>query len=283
VKTQASIQVITWFLMLLASADAQPVEVAPGVLQLGTIQSSDISESSGLVASRRNRAFFWTHNDGHADTLYEITAVGTVTNAIKISNVQLEDWEDIAIAGNRLYVADIGNNDHHRNHVDIYAIPEPGLRKPPHDLEPVKHWKLNYPNDPFDAESLLVSRGFGYIIAKDQNPGQVYRFRVSGKTEQTLEPQCTLDVSAPPGGADLTPDNGRLAIITASGAYLFFLPKRVPKQGTIEPALCVAFSFEQMEGCCFTGDGLLVTAEGGEIFLFTDPLFQLRAGPKVLF
>lgn len=265
------------------AAQAQPVEVAAGVLQLGTIQSAAVSESSGLVASRRNPGFFWTHNDGDATALYAMTSQGLVTNAIKIKNTQFEDWEDIAAGGNRLYLADIGNNNHHREHVDIYAIAEPSLKRPPHDVEPVRHWKLHYPNDPFDAESLVVSHGFGYVIAKDRNPGQVYRFRVSGKTEATLEAQCTLDVSAPPAGADLTPDSGRLAVITSAGAYLFLLPRRVPKQGTIEPALFVPFSFQQMEGCCFTRDGLVVTSEGQQIFLFTDHAFQLRTGPRVLF
>lgn len=273
-----------WFVFSLASAaDAQPVEVAPGVLHLGTIQGSAVSESSGLIASRRNRGFFWTHNDGHANGLYAMTPDGLVTNAFEIKKVQLEDWEDIAAAGNRLYLADIGNNDHHRDHLDIYAIPEPSLRRPPQEVKPVRHWRLHYPNDPFDAESLIVSRGFGYVIAKDESPGQVYRFHVSGKTEATLEAQCALDVSAPPAGADLTPDNSRLAVITSAGAYLFSLPGRVPKAGTVEPALFVPFSFAQMEGCCFTRDGLLVTSEGQDIFLFTDPLFHLRNGPRVLF
>ena len=60
-----------------------------------------------------------------------MTASGTVTNAIRMNDVHFEDWEDIAAAGNRLYIADIGNNDHNRDHVDIYAIPEPSLRRPP--------------------------------------------------------------------------------------------------------------------------------------------------------
>jgi hypothetical protein len=280
-KTSLAFHLVFSFLASLAYVRAQPVEIAPGVLQLGRIQSSAVVESSGLVASRRNRGFFWTHNDNPADAVYAMTADGVVTNAIEIKNVQFEDWEDIAAAGSRLYLADIGNNDHHRNHVDVYAVPEPTLRRP-RDVQPVRHWKLNYPDGPFDAESLLVSRGFGYVIAKDVSAGQVYRFRLTAKAETTLEAQCTLDVSAPPAGADLTPDNARLAVITHSGAYLFALPRRVPKAGTIEPALFVPFSHEQMEGCCFTRDGLLVTCETQEIFLFTDPLFQLRSGPKAL-
>src|SRR3954465_6146516 len=88
----------------LAGVRAQPMEVAPGVWQLGAIQSSAVLESSGVVASRRNRGFFWTHNDHPADAVYAMTADGIVTNAIKIRNVQFEDWEDIAAAGSRLYL-----------------------------------------------------------------------------------------------------------------------------------------------------------------------------------
>src|SRR5689334_7818467 len=113
-KISSIIQLALWLVACGASVSAQPVEVAPGVLQLGTIQSSAVSESSGLVASRRNRGFFWTHNDGSANAIYAMTADGTVTNAIEINNAQLTDWEDIAAAGSRLYIADIGNNDHNR-------------------------------------------------------------------------------------------------------------------------------------------------------------------------
>ncbi len=91
-----------------------------------------------------------------------------------------------------------------------------------------------------------------------------------------LEEQCSLNTDYPVTGGDITSDSKRLAVITDAGAYLFSLPKRVPGDGTLQPALFVPYSLAGMEGCAFTRDGLIVTAETGEILLFTDSLFRVR-------
>jgi hypothetical protein len=206
-----------------------------------------------------------------------MSATGENAGEYKIKDVEIEDWEDIALAGGRLYIADIGNNTGARGHVDVYAVREP---KPPRlgDVRPLKHWRLNYPDNPFDAESFVVSRGYGYVISKELEGGEasVYRFRLGGKSDVTLEEQCRLNVNAPPAGADITADGKRLAIITREGAYVFQLPKRIPTSGQLEPAHFTPFLHEQMEGCCFTRDGLLVTSETREIYLFTDAAFRLK-------
>jgi hypothetical protein len=258
--------------------DAGTNEVAPGVLQIGTIQNSNIIESSGLVPGRSARGLYWTHNDSGLDVLYAMTATGADAGEYKIKDVEIQDWEDIALAGGRLYIADIGNNTGARGHVDVYAVREP---KPPRlsDLRPLKHWRLNYPGDPFDAESFVVSRGYGYVISKELAGGEapVYRFHLGGKSEVTLEEQCRLNVNAPPAGADITADGKRFAVITREGAYLFEFARRIPTEGKLEPAHFTPFVHDRMEGCCFTRDGLLVTSETREIYLFTDPAFRLNA------
>ncbi len=252
-------------------------EVAPGVLQIGTIQNPNVIESSGLVPGRSARGLYWTHNDSGLDVLYAMTATGADAGEYKIKDVEIEDSEDIALAGGRIYIADIGNNTGARGHVDVYAVREP---KPPRlgDVRPSKHWRLNYPSNPFDAESFFVSRGYGYVISKELEGGEasVYRFRLGGKSEVTLEEQCRLNVNAPPAGADITADGKRLAVITREGAYLFEFARRIPADGKIEPTHFTPFTHDQMEGCCFTRDGLLVTSESREIYLFTDPVFRLN-------
>lgn len=261
---------------------AQSNEVAPGVLLLGTIQSGDIPESSGVIPSRRGRGVFWTHNDSGADTLYALTTDGTLVSQYKLKDTELKNCEDIASTPGRLYLADIGNNSGSRNSVDVYVVPEPNPKRSG-EVRPVKRWELNYPDDPFDAESLFISRGFGYVIQKESGNAHVFRFRLSGRgTERTLEEQCELDLNASAGGADITPDGKRLAVITNEGAHLFALPGRIPSEGTLEPVLFVPFALDRMEGCAFTRDGLLVTAESGEILLFTDPQFRLRTGARLL-
>ncbi len=265
----------------LASTFAESIEVAPGVLQLGTFENSAIAESSGIVPSRRGTGFFWTHNDSGADTLFAFSADGSGTNGYHIKDVELQNWEDIALAGGRLYIADIGNNTGARNQVDVYAVAEPNPRTSG-ELRPTKHWTLDYPGQPFDAESFFISRGYGYVIEKETGNAHVYRFKLSGKSNVNLDEQCELNVGTPVAGADITADNRRLAVITREGAYLFALKGKVPSNGTLDPVLFVPFSHDRMEGCCFTRDGLLVTAETGEIYLFNDPQFRLRSGTKVL-
>ena len=201
------------------SLHAQGTEVAPGVLQVGTIQNPDIAESSGLIPSRRGKGVFWTHNDSGPDVLYALQADGTAVSEFPIKDADIEDLEDIAGTPGRLYLADIGNNDRNRSTVSVYAINEP---KPttPREIPVVRQWTLNYPDEPFDAESLLILRGNGYIIAKELSGGEVsvYRFPLGRKGNVTLQEQCRLNVDAPVSGADLTADGRRLAVITREGA-----------------------------------------------------------------
>jgi hypothetical protein len=176
---------------------AQGTEVAPGVLQVGTIQNPDIAESSGLIPSRRGKGVYWTHNDSGPDVLYALQADGTALSEFKITDAEIEDWEDIAGTPGRLYLADIGNNDRNRSTVSVYAINEP---KPTasREVPVVRRWTLNYPDEPFDAESLLILRGNGYIISKELSGGEVsvYRFPLGRKGNVTLQEQCRLAARA---------------------------------------------------------------------------------------
>src|SRR6185312_7825229 len=95
------------------------------------------------------------------------------------------DWEDIAIdEQNRLYLADIGNNSHARREIQIYRMPEPDPHTPL--TQGIR------PDQPFDAESLFLLDGNGYIIAKylDGKPADVYKFNLTppaNSAAQTLK------------------------------------------------------------------------------------------------
>ena len=277
-KTVILIGWALYFFVSTSKSFGQGTEVAPGVLMIGTIQSADIPESSGIASSRRGKGLFWTHNDSGADMLYALTPAGDVTASYKLKDTELQNWEDIASAPGRIYAADIGNNGANRNSVNVYAFPEPNPRRSG-EVKPLRTWKLEYPDDPFDAESFFLSRGYGYVIQKEGGNAHVFRFKLNGRgTDRTLEEQCKLNLDAPAAGADITSDNKRLAVITSAGAYLFALRGKVPTSGTLEPTLFVPFSLDRMEACAFTRDGLIVTAESGEILLFTDPQFRLKTG-----
>jgi len=277
----------SWF--VLAGLIAFPTftfadEVAPGVEQVGVIQSPDIAESSGIIPARKTRGAFWTHNDGGLDYIYAIKDSGESLGKWKIKDVDLQNIEDIAAGPGRLYIADIGNNTGDRNRVTVVQVPEPPANQSG-DLTPTRIWSLKYPGDAFDSESFFVLKSSGYLISKDLNNGEarVYRFPLNKKgAEFELEKLCKLDVNAKARGADITPDGKRLAVITGEGAYLFTFDKTIPADGTIEPTLFVPFNHDSMEGCCFTAGGLLVTSESRDLYLFTDPQFKLgtKGGTK---
>lgn len=266
--------------LLLPCAVIAQQEVAPGVLLLGRFAATNINESSGVIPSHRGRGAYWTHNDGD-NKLFAFRADGRPLGDWNISGPLLHDFEDVAWSPGRIYVADIGNNELLRSNVFVYAVPEPGPTFS--GSLPLKgRWRLSYADEErFDAESFVVFKKFGYVITKDLTGGEAKMFRFPLKLRSrpranfVLEPQCELDVDAPVGGADLTRDGNRLAVITEIGAYLFSLPGGIPETGRLEPALFVPFSLGLMEACAFTRDGLVVTAETGEILLFTHELFKL--------
>lgn len=259
------------------AASQFPQEVAPGVLLVGQFPTNEINESSGVIQSRRGFGAFWTHNDGD-NSIFSFNRAGKQLGKWNINSVPLHDFEDIAWSPGRIYIGDIGNNDlTNRTNIVVYSVPEPGPTFS--GALPLKgRWRLLYPNNqPFDAESLLIHRRYGYIIEKQLSANGtvgVYRFDLRKQRPAVLEPQCRLNADGDVAGADLTRDGTRLAVITDEGPYLFSIPGTIPATGTLQPSLYVPFLLPGMEACCFTRDGLLVTAETGEILLFTDPGFH---------
>jgi hypothetical protein len=269
------------FLTVVGVSHAAPLtpfptqQVAQGVFLIGQLDTNEINESSGLIVSRRTKGAYWTHNDGD-NALFAFTRGGRRLGTWKMGGPVLEDFEDIAWTPGRIYLGDIGNNLLLRTNIHVYSVPEPGATFS--GSLPVKgHWRLTYPNnEPFDAESLFIHGRYGYILSKElvDNSVGFYRFPLR-KRRSELEPMFRLQINSPVAGVDITRDLSRVAFITSRGAYLMFLPGFIPQLGLAGPDLFVNFRFDGMEACCFTPNGLLVTAETGEIFLFTHDLFKV--------
>jgi hypothetical protein len=263
------------------AAAADPVEVAPGVLQVGTIEGADISESSGLVASRRFAGTYWTHNDrGNDPVLFAINRQGETLGEFRVTGAEIRDWEDIDVdGGGNLYIADIGNNDGSRDELAVYKVREPNPRRPATDAIVRRSWTLRFPDEPFDSEAFFVSGGFGYLIAKELNDdgAGLYRFPLGsrgGKTV-TLEKVGDLAVTAPVTGADLSRNARHLAVITGAGAYVFSARRKVLTAAETTVSF-TPFANDSMEGAAFVGDGLLVSSETGELYLFNEAPFRTR-------
>jgi hypothetical protein len=259
-------------------------EIAPGVREVGRIASSRISESSGVVASRQFPDVLWTHTDGGGPKkqwLVAMTRDGATVKEIFLSDVVIDDWEDIALDDQRnLYIADTGNNEEKRTQVLVHQLEEPNPRGDTSGVRVKQSWRLRFPAASFDCESLFIWKDHGYVVSKvfKDARAQIYRFPLAPSKEPVvLELVATTKVESPVTGADISPDGRMLALVAKSGAFVYRIDGDVSRVIKAKPHQ-TKFRHESIEGCAFVPEGLLATAESREIFLFTDPALR---GEKV--
>jgi hypothetical protein len=188
---------------------AAPSENYGAARTIAHLQDANVTESSGVVASRVNPGVYWTHNDsGDGPMLYAFDRNGRSYGRWRVRRARAVDWEDIAIGPGPkrgrpyLYVGDIGDNARNRREVVVYRIEE--LRtsscKSGCSTGAATTSRLRYPNGPNNAEALLVHPATGdlYIVSKapsaDPRIG-VYRARgplVAGRpvTMTQVCPRC---------------------------------------------------------------------------------------------
>ena len=241
------------------------------VRRAGTVKDKDIVEASGLAASRALDGIFWTHNDGGDGVLFAIRQDGSAAGRIKIDR-KFEDWEDIAAddAGN-LYLADTGNNDRDRKRVMVHRIAEPDPSSSS-ELQVLDTWKLSFPSEPFDCESLVIFKGNGYLISKLRRGGKpaVYQFPLTPSRKPVeLKELFELQIDDPVTAADLSEDGSRLAVLTTRALLVYQIDGDIEKARDTTPRR-FAIPSVPAEGCCFTKVGVLIIAESGEILLAVD-------------
>lgn len=103
---------------------------------LGRLESREIREASGLVASAAAAGFLWTHNDsGDAARIFLLDSLARHRGTYYLSGAAALDWEEMGHIRlddrDYLIVGDIGDNRARRPFVTIHIFPEPAL---PEDL-----------------------------------------------------------------------------------------------------------------------------------------------------
>ena len=163
-----------------------PQQAPPTVA--GTVTAPELTECSGMVASRAQSDLLWAHNDsGDTPSLYALGEDGRLRGVVTVTGAEAVDWEDIAIraAGERdeLVIGDIGDNDAKREHVVLYRVAEPVLEGDGSELEatePAQALPVVYPDGPRDAEALFADPEDGtlYIVSKEWSTGisGLYRY-----------------------------------------------------------------------------------------------------------
>jgi hypothetical protein len=218
-----------------------------------TISHPPIAENSGIVRSRRYPDTYWVHNDsGDKARIFAIRADGTVIvparanrredagvapqaqsefQGITIEGASNIDWEDIAIDGDTLYIADMGNNANARRDLGIYVLKEPNPLETDRSRF-LRFLPVAYPDQKqfpprgrmeFDCEAIFTLRGKIYAITKHREnrllPAMsATLYRLDSQHTDKTNLLTRLDYAADLGGwvtaADVSPDGRTLAVLT---------------------------------------------------------------------
>lgn len=191
-----------WFLGLLR---APKPKLGPRLVPYARIAHPEVDEASGLVQSDLNPEVLWLHNDsGDRPRIFALTPAGEVIlphgtgqvnrpprsgeqlyQGISVRGARLVDWEDITCHGDRLYIAEMGNNFNNRRDLGVYVVAEPD----PRDSDSVKaeaFIPVRYPDQTefppsdawsFDCEATFWWEGHLYFVTKSR---PAYRLYVQG-------------------------------------------------------------------------------------------------------
>lgn len=135
-----------------------------------------ILETSGLADSKRNKGFLWVHEDsGNPSQLYLLGHDGKVVKTVALQGITNRDWEELQLAGNKLYLADIGDNQAKNDISTIYIFEEPAYTADA--ISDIITIQFKYADGPRDAEAFLVDEQSGdiFIITKSDKPTRIYK------------------------------------------------------------------------------------------------------------
>ena len=232
------------------------------VQEVGDVGHKPLSEISGIVKSTRYENTYWVHNDsGDSARLFAIREDGAVLYPGFVRNKRIgmkdspdlwqglpvfvaanQDWEDITIDGDAIYIADIGNNGNARRDLGVYVVREPNP-KAITNARPIQYLPIEYPDQKqyparqwhFDSESMFIDGGVPYFITKHRQPGKIRDWESGAKlyrleTRYTDKVNKLVQVGSNPHvavatGADLSPDGQWLAVLCYTDIWLFQRPE----------------------------------------------------------
>lgn len=265
----------------------------------GRIESAEITESSGIAASRCQADVLWTHNDsGDKAFVFAINSKGKKLATFLVSGAENKDWEDIATfkdaAGNCfIYVADIGNNERLRSEFSIYRFKEPKVsetylnssKKNPIPTETAEIIKFSYPDFRHDAETLMVHPKTGdiYILSKRlSGASSVYKLPGDYDSSKANVLQKITDFTVPAipngflTGGDISPDGNRVVVCDYFAAYEIVLPEASNDFDEIWKQTPKIIQLGERE----QGEAVGYSADGNSIFATSEhknsPLIQVK-------
>lgn len=275
---------MTATVLLLSSACASAPDPCPGwgqPVSSGTVGREDVTEASGLVASRAQGDLLWTHNDrGGLPVLYALGADGRDRGAMTLAGVDAVDWEDLAIGVDAqgapaLFVGDIGDNDQVRSSVTVWRIAEPSVLDRDQVVEGAEALRLTWPDGALNAEGLAIDPRTNDLLVATKEKRRVRIFSAQALADagssQVLEELAEFDLSsgAFKGGRrvtsmDLSPTGDRIFLRTRRHVLVFERGEDDTVADAIAAGPCLAPAPEESDGEALAArmDGFWTVSEG---------------------
>jgi hypothetical protein len=265
---------------------------------VGHISDPDITEASGIAASKCQANVFWTHNDsGHIPAIYAINAAGQLLGSFRLAAVEDYDWEDIAefrdTAGKCfVYIGEIGDNKYARAVHSVYRVPEPPVsaepisnKKDPIEIGSPETINFRYADKTQNAETLMVhpSTGDIYVVSKNRSgPAGVYKIKPDFSTADVQVAPRIADLEVPSvpigllTGGDISPDGRRIILCDYLDGYELILPDGDSTFDDIWKQKPVEVDLGERD----TGEAFAYSADGNSIFATTEgknaPIIELH-------
>lgn len=312
-----------WVLLLASRALAQEVHT---LTPLATISHPELREPSGLVQSLSDPNVFWIHNDsGDVPRLFAVGLDGEVVvppwvakkgfvghqpaegeklyPGMAVKKAALNDWEDITRCGDRLYIAETGNNGNARRDIGVYELFEPH----PAAVEEASVFRflpIAYPEQTtfpaqdkweYDCEAVFCWDGKLYFITKNRanmaisSPADSANlYRLDSTDPLNVNRLTRVDRMEGTGGwvtsADASADGSMVAMVVQAPEQSVWLFDK-PKQGDqlfSHPSRVRRFRFQhagQIEGVAFHSqagkdDELILLSEERQLFGIPLSLFE---------
>ena len=207
-------------LIFFISCSEKPVITSSEAEIVTTIKlPKEINETSGLEIIDNN---FITHNDSGGDpVLYEFNEAGEIIKEYNINenssyNLKNEDWEDIAMGGEYMYIADTGNNFGTRKDLKVIKV-DPNNKFQAVDVINISYQGQEYflpkLRHKFDAEGLTIINDHIVLFSKDRDSLNTDLYIIPQKGG-VIKPSNTFSVNALITGADYNSSIGLLALIS---------------------------------------------------------------------
>lgn len=236
---------------------------------------NSITESSGLTYLNGK---YLTHNDsGNSPELYEFDVnTGDILRSVFVSNATNNDWEDICLDNNYIYIGDFGNNQGNRRNLKILKIYIDSFLVSDTLQANVINFEYsdqeNFTSAPFqtnfDAEAIISFKDSLYIFTKQWGnfKSKVYASpKIPG--DYSLEPIDSIDLSFMVTGADFDESSNMVGLVGYNFSNAFFVPFSIGRLGSwnsesFDITNLTTIESYQIEGISFSAGGQsILTAE----------------------